>query len=317
MAYKLEEINRRVREEPAEFVAECDRKYFGNVRRAAETIAGNIGKSRVVLLSGPSGSGKTTTAHNIDAELERMGIKTHTISLDDYYKDVDPETSPRDEWGNYDFESPECLDIELLTKHFNMIGAKETIYVPKFIFTEQRRDPVETRPLHIGENEVAIFEGIHALNSDVCGHGEGKNATKVYISARSNIEENGVVFKGTWIRILRRAIRDRQFRGTSPAETFGMWENLRRGEKKYISPHKNSADVIFDSSLQYEVSVLKTFADGLFDGIRENVPRYNEIMKLRDALELFEPLSADYLPPTSLIREFIGGLEYNGDVNLL
>jgi len=312
MAYKLEEINRRVLREPEEFVGECDEAYARNVIRASEKIAENIKKSRIVLLSGPSGSGKTTTAKNIEAALEKMGIVTYTISLDDYFRDVDPDTSPRDENGDYDFESPECLDIPLLTQHFLDLDLGREIMVPKFEFKRQKRNPDRAMPLRLAENEIAIFEGIHALNEKITSHGEGRFATKVYISARSNIESQGeVVFKGTWMRITRRALRDMQFRGAGPAVTFKMWENVRRGEKKYISPYKNSADIIFDSSLPYEVPALKPFAKDLFKDIAEDTLRYNEIRAIEKAFDLFEPLDERYIPKTSLLREFIGGGIYH------
>jgi len=312
MAYRLEEINRRVLEEPEAFVGECDAKYNSNVERAAEIIARNINKSRIVLLSGPSGSGKTTTAKNIETALEKMDIVTHTISLDNYFRDVDPDTTPRNENGEYDFESPECLDIPLLTQHFLDLDTGREIMVPKFEFKKQKRNPDRAVPLRLAENEIVIFEGIHALNDKITSHGEGRFATKIYISARSNVESNGeVVFKGTWMRITRRVLRDMQFRGSSPAATFRMWGNVRRGEKKYISPFKNSADVIFDSSLPYEVSALKPYSKAFFRDIPEDTMRYKEIMDIEKAYELFEPLDERYIPATSLLREFMGGGVYH------
>ena len=137
---------------------------------------------------------------------------------------------------SYDFESPELLDLPLLAEHFRALDAGEQIMVPHYDFDSRRRDLAAAKPLRLGKNELAIFEGIHALNSGITGRGSGERAAKVYISARSNVESDGkVVFKGTWMRILRRAIRDERFRATPAARTFAMWENLRVGEKKYIS----------------------------------------------------------------------------------
>lgn len=306
MAYSLSEINRRVAADPAAFVAECDERYEQNVLHAANRIAANLSKSRIILLSGPSGSGKTTTAQNIEHRLDRMGVETHTISMDNYYLDVD-ENTPRNDKGEFDFESPECLDLELLRRHFELLDAGEEVVIPHFDFTTQKRDLTKGTPLRLGANEMAIFEGIHALNGALCGEGRSAAATKVYISARSNTEQDGrVVFKGTWHRILRRSIRDGFFRGTAAATTFAMWENLRRGEKMYISPYKNTADIMFDSSFAYEIPVLKAFAEHIFDGVEPHFDRYREIMQLRDALELFAPLDASYLPKNAMLREFIG-----------
>jgi uridine kinase len=309
MAYLLEEINRRVLEEPEAFVRESDAVYEANVRRAADAILANMPRSRIVLISGPSGSGKTTTAKNIELELVGKGVITHTISLDNYFRDVDPETSPRDENGDYDFESPNCLDIPLLTQHFQDLDMGREVMVPKFEFRNQRRNPDRAVPLRLNRNEIAIFEGIHALNDKLTLHGEGRLATKVYVSARSNIEHGGrVVFKGTWMRIIRRAIRDKQFRGAGAAYTFKLWENVRRGEKKYISPFKNTADIIFDTSLPYEVPALKRIAAELFaDKIDPEIPRYQEVRQIEKAFELFEELDVSFVPPTSLLREFMGG----------
>ena len=308
MVYRLEDINRRVLEDPERFVQECDTAYEKNVLRAAEAIVANIERSRIVLLSGPSGSGKTTTAKNIELALKKFGIVTHTISLDNYYKDVDPEKTPRNADGIYDFESPELLDTELLVQQFLDLDQGKEISIPKFEFKNQKRNPDRAVPLHLNDNEIAIFEGIHALNDRLTAHGEGRLAEKIYISARSNIEKDGkVVFKGTWKRIIRRAIRDRKYRDASAQETFMMWDNVRRGEKKYISPFKHTADIMFNTALPYEVPALKRFAKDLFDDIAPETPRYNEIRQLEKALELFEDLDEKYIPRTSLLREFIGG----------
>jgi uridine kinase len=312
MAYNFREINRKVVECPAEFVRECDDNYNNHILRAADVIKSKLGQSQIVMLAGPSGSGKTTTAHNIKNVLTSHGIKTHMISLDNYYNDVDPETSPRNKNGDYDFESPNCLDLELLMKHFAQLNVGREVMIPKFEFKNQRRNPDRATPLRLGKNEIAIFEGIHALNSMISDSEEGKHASKVYISARSNIEDEGkVVFKGTWMRISRRAVRDVKYRGTSSATTFAMWNNLRLGEKKYISPYKNRADIIFDSSLEYEVPLMAQYAGMIFEDIRKDVPRYKEITELEEAFKRFNVLSLDYVPTTSLMREFIGGGEHS------
>ncbi len=303
MTSNLSEINRRFATNPAAFVAECDERYERNVLTTANRVAGRISQSRIVLLSGPSGSGKTTTAQNIEARLERMGIETHTVSMDNYYLDVN-ENTPRNERGEFDFESPECLDLPLLRKHFELLDAGEEVLIPFFDFHNQRRDELRSTPLRLGANEMVIFEGIHALNGAL---GDAAHATKVYISARSNVENGGkTVFKGTWSRILRRAIRDGFFRGASAATTFKMWENLRKGEKRYISPYKNTADITFNTSFGYEIAVLKNFAQNIFDEITPDFDRYAELMQLKDALALFDPLDPGVLPERSMLREFIG-----------
>ncbi len=308
MAYQLREINRRIREDVTGFLEECDGEYGLKVARAADRIINNIGKSPVVLLSGPSGSGKTTTAQKVEEELRRRGINSHTISMDNYFKTLDHRTAPRTEEGDIDYESPKLLDMNLLDEHFTALGKGEEILIPKFAFARQMRDTAVT-PLRLDKDEVAIFEGIHALNDDIAGrHPE---ATCMYISARSNVCDGDVLrFKGTWMRLTRRAVRDYNFRGTGVEETLAMWANVRRGEKLYISPYKGRADVIIDSSLPYEVSVMKNYAKPLLEGISTGNERYQELLDLIEGFRWFEEIDPALLASDSLIREFIGGGSY-------
>lgn len=309
MAYQLHEINQRIREDVKGFLEECDGEYGLKVARAADSIIRNMRKSPVVLLSGPSGSGKTTTAKKVEEELERRGVKAYAIAMDDYFKTMDHRTAPRTEEGDIDYESPKLMDMELLDEHFTALAKGEEILVPKFAFARQMRDTAVT-PLRLGKDEVAIFEGIHALNDDIAGrHPE---ATGMYISARSNVCDGDVLrFKGTWMRLTRRAVRDYRFRGTNVEGTLAMWANVRRGEKLYISPYKHRADIIFDSSLPYEVSVMKHYAKPLLEAVPEGNERYHELLDLIDGFKWFEEIDPALVAPDSLIREFIGGGSYH------
>ena len=310
MAYQLQEINRSIRADVAEFLAECDQSYAQRVSLAADRILGNLDKSPIVLLSGPSGSGKTTTAMKIAEELRRRGVNSHAVAMDNYFKDVDPNTAPRTPEGELDYESPLCLDMDLLDAHFTALSKGEEIVIPKFEFARQMRNDSLGIPLKLEKNEIAIFEGIHALNDDIAGrHPE---ATKLYISARSNVNEGAVLrFKGTWMRLTRRAVRDYNFRGTGVAETLEMWANVRRGEKLYISPFKNRADIIFDSSLPYEVSVMRNYAIPLLKAVPEENARHDELLELINAFQYFEPIDPELVARDSLLREFIGGGSYH------
>ena len=310
MAYQLQEINRSIRADVAEFLAECDQSYAQRVSLAADRILGNLDKSPIVLLSGPSGSGKTTTAMKIAEELKRRGVNSHAVSMDNYFVTINRRTAPRTPEGEIDYESPKCLDMDLLDRHFTALSNGEEIIVPKFEFARQMRNDSLGTPLKLGKNEIAIFEGIHALNDDIAGrHPE---ATKLYISARSNVNEGAVLrFKGTWMRLTRRAVRDYNFRGTGVAETMEMWANVRRGEKLYISPYKNRADIIFDSSLPYEVSVMRNYAVPMLKAVPEENERHNELLELIDAFQFFEPIDPSLVARDSLIREFIGGGSYH------
>ena len=309
MAYQLQEINRRIKTDVTEFLEECDQAYAQRVALAADRILSNLDKSPVVLLSGPSGSGKTTTAMKIAEELQRRGVNTHAVAMDNYFKSLNRKTAPRTPEGDIDYESPQCLDMKLLDQHFAALSRGEEIIIPKFEFARQMRNDARGTPLKLGKNEIAIFEGIHALNDDIAGpHPE---AAKLYISARSNVNDGAALrFKGTWMRLTRRAVRDYSFRGTGVADTLEMWANVRRGEKLYISPYKNRADIIFDSSLPYEVSVMKNFALPLLQAVPEENARRGELLELIEAFQWFEPIDPELVPVDSLLREFIGGGSY-------
>lgn len=310
MAYQLKTINDAIRSDPKGFLEECDAEYQRKIDAAAEKIIKNLPNSPLVLLSGPSGSGKTTTAMKIDDALERRGVITQTISMDNYFQTVSPETTPRTKDGSYDFESPLCMDMALLNEHFDALSAGKEIRIPHYDFCRQMRDTSRCTRLRLKENEVAVFEGIHALNDDVAGrHPE---ATKIYISARSNIMDGDrLVFKGTWMRLTRRAVRDLNFRGSDILTTLAQWANVRRGEKLYISPFKYRANIILDSSLPYEVSVMKHYALPLFEAVPAENPRRKELLEMIDAFQELETIDPELVHPDSLIREFIGGGSYH------
>lgn len=313
MAYYLKEINDAVRSDPQGFVQESDAAYNKKIETAAKRIRDNLKNSRIVLLSGPSGSGKTTTAKKIEAKLEEMGINSHAVSMDNYFKTVDPETAPRNREGQIDYESPFCMDMDLLNRHFAALDRGEKILIPKFEFARQMRSDIKSQPLQLGKDEIAIFEGIHALNDIITGRNPA--AAKVYISARSDfLDEAGeVVFKRTWLRLERRTVRDSKFRAWKADVTVRMWANVRRGEKLYISPFRDNASIVFDSALPYEVSVIRAFAQPLFDHLRvsPDMERYEEVRHLAEAYPKFEILDEKYVAEDSLIREFIGGGIYD------
>ncbi len=309
MAYDLKDINFRTVSDPKGFIDECDGVYAKRVKTAADMIIENSRRSPIVLLSGPSGSGKTTTARKISEELERRGVHAHYVGMDDYFLTVDPATAPRTPEGDIDFESPLCLDMELLNEHFSMLAEGKRIYVPKYEFSRQMRVIEPSKSIKLKKDEIVVFEGIHALNDMITQR--HPDAFKLYISARSNVEFNGeVVFKGTWFRLVRRTVRDYKFRGADPDQTLSMWANVRRGEKANISPFKNKADFQFDSSFPYEMAVMNEAATKLFSSIPEGIERYDELRQVLPALQLFGVIDESLVAPDALIREFIGGGEY-------
>ena len=309
MSYTLSQINEAIRSDPAAFAQECDELFAKKVENAAKKIADHRAESHIILLSGPSGSGKTTTALKIEERLEEMGIETHTVSMDNYFNTIDPDTAPRNREGAIDYESPFCLDINLLNQHFAMLDRGELIHIPKYEFARQMRSDIFAQPMCLGKDEMAIFEGIHALNDIIVG--KNPKAFKLYIAARSNIrdEDGSIIFDKSWIRLCRRIVRDFKFRGSDAAFTLKMWENVRRGERLYISPYKENADIMFDSSLALSVSALKPFVMPLL----EEIPRgkYKVVEDILKGLEKIEPLDEKYIPAKSLSREFIGGSPYD------
>ena len=309
MPYSLTRLNEAVRSDPAAFARECDAAFAKKVENAAKKIADHRGESHVVLLSGPSGSGKTTTALKIEEQLDKMGIETHTISMDNYFKTLDPETAPRNRYGEIDFESPFFLDVDLLNRHFAMLDRGETIHVPKYEFARQMRSDIMSQPLRLGPDDLAIFEGIHALNDIIVG--KNPHAFKLYIAARSNLvdDDGNLVFQHAWLRLCRRIVRDYQFRGSDASFTLKLWDNVRRGEKLYISPYKENAHIMFDSSLAFEFAVLKPVVVPLLEALPAG--KYAVVDDMLRGFEKIEAMDEKYVAPESLAREFLGGSTYD------
>lgn len=310
MDLQLNEINFKTVSDPKAFLAEGDAQYYAKVAEAAERIIENKKNSPIVLLSGPSGSGKTTTAMKIAEALNERGVGTHYVGMDDYFTTVSPETTPRTPEGDYDLESPLCLDMELLNDHFTRLSRGERIYVPKYEFSRQMRIQEPSKSIKLKADEVVIFEGIHALNDAITDrHPE---AFKLYISASSNVVFQGrQVFKSTWFRLVRRMVRDFKFRGTDPKGTLTMWANVRRGERLHISPFKSKADLRFDTAFPYELPVFNATATQLFQSVPEGIERYEELRQVLPALQLFGHIDEDLVAPDAMIREFIGGGIYD------
>ncbi|MDO4973008.1 MAG: nucleoside kinase [Eubacteriales bacterium] len=306
MDLQLSDINFKTVSDPKGFLAEGDAQYLAKVTEAAERIIENKKNSPIVLLSGPSGSGKTTTAMKIAEALNERGVGTHYVGMDDYFTTVSPETTPRTPEGDYDLESPLCLDMELLNDHFTRLSRGERIYVPKYEFSRRMRIQEPSKSIKLKPDEVVIFEGIHALNDAITDrHPE---AFKLYISASSNVVFQGrQVFKSTWFRLVRRMVRDFKFRGTDPKETLAMWANVRRGERLHISPFKNKADFRFDTAFPYELPVFNAVATQLFQSVPEGIERYEELRQVLPALQLFGHIDEELVAPDAMIREFIGG----------
>lgn len=308
MAFDFNAVNAAARSDPAGFIAECDARYDARVAEAAERILENLPNSPIVLLAGPSGSGKTTTAMRLRDELTARGVTSYSIAMDDYYNTVSPETTPRTEDGEYDFESPLCLDMALMNEHFTRLSRGETVAVPRFDFTTRSRAAEPSQTLSLGRDEVAIFEGIHALNGAITlVHPE---AFQLYVSPQANFvdEAEEYVFKASWLRMVRRVVRDKLFRATDPLETLGMWPNVRAGERQYITPYRAGADMQLDTAFAYEPCVMRAFAVSLLHTLPPEAEA--EMAAVAPALGRFESIDERYLAPNALLREFIGGSSY-------
>ena len=300
MSFSYSEIVRRVCTDPIEFLAECDAQYASRVEAAAEYAAGRREACPVILLSGPSASGKTTTAHLLTDALLRRGIRSHTGSMDDYFLSGGPKIAPKTPEGAPDLESPLCLDMELLSAHFLALSRGEEVAVPEFDFTTQTRKPGPGRPLRLGKDEIAIFEGIHAMNPEIFA---GASATRIFVEASEEVlRGNRVLLTAVENRFLRRAIRDRRFRNASGTETAAMWATVLRGETNYIQPYKHLADVHIESAMASELPVLRSAANPVL--MDEGMPVWAR--HYADILEEFPNIPESMVADDSLLREFIG-----------
>ncbi len=262
-------------------------------------------KKRIILIAGPSSSGKTTFARRLGIQLKVNGIKPLTISVDDYF--VDKTRTPLDEEGKPDYESLETVDLDFFNKSMNALLKGEEIDVPTFNFITGKRE-FNGRKMKLDEGCAVIIEGIHALNPRLTSDIDDADKFKIYISAITSmrIDQHNRI-PTTDLRLLRRMVRDNLFRGTSAPETIDMWPAVRRGEERNIFPFQQEADAMFNSSLIYELLVMKGHALPLLSAITKDMPQYSEARRLIEFLSYFLQIPADDIPPNSILREFLGG----------
>lgn len=262
-------------------------------------------KVRAILIAGPSSSGKTTFSKKLCMALERNGYTAQSISFDDYY--VDREKTPRDARGGYDYESIYALDIPLFQKHFNQLLQGEEVELPRYDFTTGRNEP-SGRRLRLEPNTVLIMEGIHALNPMLTGDIPDEALLRVYISGLTVAKQDNGTYQGTTDnRLLRRMVRDAQFRNTTASETLARWSSVRRGEDQWIVPFQENADINFCTGFQYEIALLKEKALPLLKEVPQTDPNYGEAQRLIWVCNRFHDMPVSLLPPDSLLREFLGG----------
>ncbi|MDD3011821.1 MAG: nucleoside kinase, partial [Bacteroidales bacterium] len=276
-------------------------------------IADNIRKKRksirLILISGPSSSGKTTFAKRLGIQLKVAGIQPVKISMDNYF--VNREHTPLDENGAYNFETIKAIDIALFNRHILDLLSGNEVEIPRFNFLDGKRYFAGDR-VKIRKKEVVIVEGIHALNPELTSQIEDSAKYKIYVSALTTISIDGHnLIPTSDNRLARRIVRDNKFRGYPAANTIGRWPSVRDGEVENIFPFQENADVMFNSALLYELGVLKPFITPLLEAITPNMPEFSEARRLLKFFSYFIPISTEEIPPTSLMKEFLGGSSFD------
>lgn len=263
------------------------------------------GEKKIVLIAGPSSSGKTTFSHRLSVQLRAHGLRPYPLALDNYFKDR--EFTPKDENGNYDFETIDAMDLDLFNSDMARLLAGEEVEIPTFNFTLGKKE-YKGKKMKLNEGDVLVAEGIHALNPKMTSGLPNDSKFKVYISALTqlNIDEHNRI-PTTDGRLIRRIVRDARTRGNDARGTIAMWPSVRRGEEKYIFPFQEEADVMFNSALIYELSVIKQYAEPLLFAVPKDCEEYYEAKRLLKFLDYFLGLEVTNIPKNSILREFVGG----------
>ena len=277
------------------------------ISRIADEVARRKGV-KLVLIAGPSSSGKTTTCKRLSVQLAVNGIKPVAISLDDYF--LDRDKTPRDEKGDYDFENLHALNLPLLNEQLTALFRGEEVELPRYDFptgTSQKSG----KKLRLGENEILVVEGIHALNPELTSQIPDEQIFRVYASALTTVLlDNHNYIPTTDNRLLRRIIRDHKYRAVSARETIRRWPSVRAGENKWIFPFQENADAMFNTAMLFELAVIKSQAEPLLEAVPENCPEHAEAYRLLKFLRYIQPIPDTQIPPTSLLREFLGGSSF-------
>ena len=313
----IEGLNRRVREGSfSQLVVEADQAFDEDVSKAAAAICESGNQIRMAIVAGPSSSGKTTTMAKLTARLRELGRVSVPMSLDNYFFDL--EMHPKDEFGDYDFETPEALDLELINEHLAQLMAGEMIHVPRYDFkTGTRRQ--ETDPLSLAENQLLVVDSLHGLYEPLTRSIPHQKKFKLYIETISQLrDERGHFARWADIRLLRRMIRDHRRRSYDPERTIGHWHYVRRSELKHIIPYIHEADLILNGALPYELPILKKYLFHYYPGFierwRDDPQRQDTLIRAQRVYELLAAIQEveddSCVPGNSLLREFIGGSIY-------
>jgi len=292
-----------------EFIQIAEAFQQKKLAEIADSIYEKRDSVKVVLIAGPSSSGKTTTAKRLVIQLRVLGLDPIPVSLDDYY--VNHDKTPIDEEGKPDYECLEALDVAYLNEQLvDLLKGKE-VEIPSYDFKLGMRRESGGKKIQMGRRSVLILEGIHGLNDKLTSHIDRERKFKLYVSALTQLnldDHNRIPTSDN--RLIRRMVRDYQFRGNSAAGTIRMWPSVQRGEKKHIFPYQDTADIAFNSALDYELAVLKVYAEPLLKSVKPTMPEFSEAVRLLAFLENFAPIPSQYVPSQSILREFIGDSEF-------
>jgi uridine kinase len=316
--HTVDHLNARIaRGEFPDIVREADRFYEEDVGTAAELIKERLDEVKVVIIAGPSSSGKTTTTIKLENALKESDINLVALNIDNYFYDL--ELHPKDEFGDYDFETPQALDLELINEHLTGLIAGEEVHIPFYDFTAGKRKNNAT-PMRIGPQDIILIDSLHGLYADMTASIPDEQKFKLYIETLLQMKccGDGRFVRWTDMRLMRRMIRDRQFRAYSPQQTLEHWHYVRSSELRNIVPHVNSADYIVNSALPYELPIMchRLLADfeqwvDLYRDAPQRQDAYNRAHRVHELLKTITPVADDSaIPPTSLLREFIGGSAY-------
>ncbi len=291
-----------------ELINLCEARQERKYAEVADKIYAERERLKIVFLAGPSSSGKTSSSLRVAQQLKVLGMNPKVIELDNYF--VERERTPLDEDGNYDFEALEAMDLKLLGDQLNALLKGEEVELPRYDF-KQGRPFFEGKRMHLEENDILVMEGIHALDPDMVPSVDQSRIYRVYASALTSLKlDENCCISTTDNRLLRRMVRDNRTRGIIPEETILRWPSVRRGENRYIFPFQENADTQFNSALLYELPLLKYYAEPLLRRIRPDSPAYAEATRLLtflDYIVALQPSEIAAIPPTSILREFIGG----------
>lgn len=304
----LNELNESVLNDRKAFIERSEENYRNEIRNVAEHILERENQLPIILISGPSGSAKTTTALRLATLLENAGKIVHPVSMDNYFRPVGDPGNEVDEDGRVDLESPKRLDMDLLNEHLEKFWKCEEVQMPTFDFATQTRGKGKT--LKRNDGEFVILEGIHALNPEITGN-IGDHATTVYVSVRTRLKNDESNFlHPSKVRLMRRIVRDKLFRGRGISETLDFFKWVQRGEQRFIMPYKDKAMFDIDTFIAYEPAVYKPFILNELLAVRDTYPDYEPFKDLEEFLTEIDGMDRDDVPGNSLVREFVGGSHY-------